>query len=63
MRKQDDIRIVLGSKRFAGSANVDEQVTITLSGDRRNLVQGDRASLVNIENIFEEERQESNILG
>jgi hypothetical protein len=61
MRKQDDIRIVLGSERFAGSANVDGQVTINLSGDRRNLVQGDRASLVNIENIFEEERQESNI--
>jgi len=60
MRKQDEIRIVLGSKRFAGSANVDEQVSVNLIGDRRNLVQGDRSSLVNVENIFEEERQLSN---
>ncbi len=44
MRKQDEIRIVLGSKRFAGSANVDEQVSVNLIGDRRNLVQGDRSS-------------------
>jgi hypothetical protein len=60
MRKQDDIRIVLGSKRFAGSANVDEQINLNLIGDRRNLVQGDRSSLVNINDIFEAERQQSN---
>lgn len=57
MRKQDDIRIVLGSKRFAGSANVDEQISINLFGDRRNLVQGDRSSLVNVNDIFDDERQ------
>jgi len=61
MRKQDDIRIVLGSKRFAGSANVDEQINLNLVGDRRELVQGDRSTIVNINDIFESERQLSNL--
>ena len=61
MRKQDDIRIVLGSKRFAGSANVDEQLQVPLFGKRRNLVQGDRSRIVSLNDIFDEERTESSI--
>ena len=32
MRKQDDIRIVLGSKRFAGSANVFDELVNVFTG-------------------------------
>ena len=59
MRKQDEIRIVLGSKRFAGSANVDEQIQVPLFGKRRNLVQGDRSRIISLNDVFDQERTES----
>ena len=60
MRKQDEIRIVLGSKRYAASTTVDEQIQLPLFGQQRNLVQGDRTSIVSLNNIFDNERQASN---
>lgn len=57
MRKQDEIRIVLGSKRFAGSANVDEQVPVNLEGNRRDFSENDRSITLNVSDIFESERQ------
>jgi hypothetical protein len=60
MRKQDEIRIVLGSKRYAGSTIVDEQIQLPLFGQQRSLVQGDRSSIVSLDNIFDGERQTSN---
>jgi hypothetical protein len=60
MRKQDEIRIVLGSKRYAASTTVDEQIQLPLFGQQRNLVQGDRTSIVSLNNIFDSERQASN---
>ena len=53
MRKQDDIRIVLGSKRYAASTTVDEQIQLPLFGQQRSLVQGDRSSIVSLNNIFD----------
>lgn len=61
MRKQDEIRIVLGNKRFIGSSNQPVQVQLPLIGDRRNFVQGDRSNVVNLQDVFETERQSSNI--
>jgi hypothetical protein len=60
MRKQDEIRIVLGNKRFIGSSNQPVQVQLPLIGDRRNFVQGDRSNVVNLQDVFETERQSSN---
>ena len=60
MRKQDEIRIVLGSKRYAASTNVDEQIQLPLFGQQRNLVQGDRSSIISLNDIFNNERQASN---
>ena len=59
MRKQDDIRIVLGNKRYAGSSNQPVQIQLPLIGDRRNFVQGDRSNVVNLQDIFNNERQAS----
>ena len=60
MRKQDDIRIVLGNKRYVGASNQPVQVQLPLIGDRRNFVQGDRSNVVNLQDIFNNERQASN---
>lgn len=60
MRKQDDIRIVLGNKRYVGSSNQPVQIQLPLIGDRRNFVQGDRSNVVNLQDIFNTERQASN---
>ena len=59
MRKQDDIRIVLGNKRYAGSSNQSVQIQLPLKGDTRNFIQGDRTTLVDLQDIFENERQKS----
>ena len=61
MRKQDEIRIVLGNKRFAGSSNQPVQIQLPLIGERREMVQGDRATLINLREIFDSERQNSSI--
>jgi hypothetical protein len=59
MRKQDDIRIVLGNKRYAGASNQPVQIQLPLKGDSRNFIQGDRTTLVDLQDIFEKERQKS----
>jgi hypothetical protein len=59
MRKQEDIRIVLGNKRYAGSSNQPVQIQLPLKGGVRNFIQGDRTTLVDLQDIFESERQKS----
>ena len=59
MRKQDEIRIVLGNKRFAGSSNQPVQIQLPLIGERREMVQGDRATLIDLQDVFDSERQNS----
>jgi hypothetical protein len=60
MRTQDEIRIVLGNKRYAGSSNQPVQIQLPLKGDSRSFIQGDRTTLVDLQDIFERERQASN---
>lgn len=61
MRKQDEIRIVLGNKRFVGSSNQPVQLQLPLNGEIKNFVQGDRTNLVDLQDIFNRERQNSSI--
>lgn len=61
MRKQDEIRIVLGDKRYAGSSNQPVQIQLPLIGERREMVQGDRATLIDLQDVFDSERQNSSI--
>ena len=60
MSNESEIRIVIGSKRYAGNSDKDVWIQPPLIGDRRELIEGDRSILVNQQNIFEKERQGSN---
>ena len=59
MRKQDDIRIVLGNKRYAGASNQPIFLQVPLIGERREKTQGDRSSIVDLQDVFDGERQSS----
>jgi hypothetical protein len=59
MRKQDDIRIVLGNKRYAGASNQPIFLQIPLIGERREIIQGERSSIVDLQDVFDGERQTS----
>jgi len=61
MGNQSEMRIVLGSKRFATSTDQDVQVQLPLIGDRRNFVEGERSVMINLEERFNIERQESDL--
>lgn len=59
MSNQNEIRIVLGSKQFAGNTDKDIWIQPPLIGDRRTMVEGDRSLTLNLTQQFETERQES----
>jgi len=59
MGNENDIRIVLGSKRFAGNTDKDVSLQVPLSGVRRTMVEGDRSIVVDAEERFNIERQGS----
>jgi hypothetical protein len=59
MSNQNEIRIVLGSERSAGSVDRDVWIQPPLIGDRRDLIEGDRSILVNQQTVFDQERQSS----
>jgi len=59
MSNENEIRIVIGSKRYAGNTDKDVWIQPPLIGDRRELIEGDRNILVNQQNIFQKERQAS----
>ena len=59
-KKSNEIRIVRGEDRFAGSSNTDMQINVDLQSNRRNKVEGDRTKILNLEQQFDDERQNSN---
>jgi len=59
MSNENEILIVLGSKRYAASTDKDVWIQPPLIGDRRTMVEGDRSVTVNQEELFNKERQES----
>ena len=60
MSQEKEIRIVLGSKRFASNTDKGVWLQVPLKGDRRTMVDGDRSLVVNQEEQFNIERQSSN---
>ena len=62
MRQEDSVRIVLGSKKYAGSSTVDQQLQVPLIGTRRTMVEGDRSTVVGLNQLFDDERNSSNTI-
>ena len=58
-QKNSDIRIVRGEDKFANSNNTDMQLKINLNNSKKNYVEGDRTVLLNLEERFNDERQDS----
>lgn len=59
MSKQEEVRIVLGSKKFAGNTNKDIWLQPDLIGERRDITETDRSIMVNQLEQFNKERQNS----
>ena len=58
-KKSSEIRIVRGEDRFAGASNTDIQIDVDLQSQNKNIIEGDRSVLLNIEERFNVERQRS----
>lgn len=56
-KKSTEIRVVRGENRFAGASNTDMQINVDLQSQKKNIIEGDRSVLVNIEERFNNERQ------
>ena len=61
MSKEDETRIVLGSKRFATSTDKPVWIQVPLAGERRDMVEGERNILVNQVEQFNQERNKCSI--
>ena len=57
--KSSEIRIVRGEDRFAGASNNDVQINVDLQSQKKNIIEGDRSVIVNLEERFDLERQKS----
>lgn len=58
-KKSSEIRIVRGEDRFAGASNIDIQINVDLQSQKKNIIEGDRSIIVNLEERFNLERQKS----
>ena len=56
---ESDILYIPGALRFKSNTNKDLFVQVPLQNDFREFIEGDRSSLINLEQIFEAERQGS----
>jgi hypothetical protein len=56
---QDNIRIVKGSERFAGASDTDFSLKIPLTSQERNYIDGDRSKIIDLQERFDIEREES----
>ena len=61
MSNENEILIVLGSKRYASNSDKDVWVQAPLIGDRRTMVEGDRSVSLNLAEQFNTERQTSDV--
>jgi hypothetical protein len=59
MDNRIDTTIVLGSKRYKSSIDTDLGIKIPLEGNQKEIDEFDRSNVVNLAQIFDEERQES----
>jgi hypothetical protein len=58
-KKSSEIRIIRGEDRFAGASNNDVSVNVNLENTKKNIIEGDRSIIVNLEERFDKERQSS----
>jgi hypothetical protein len=56
----NDTRIVLGSLRYKGSPNTDLSIQLGLEETQKQQVEYDRTPNINLEQVFQDERQASN---
>ena len=61
MGNENEIRIVLGSKKYAGNTNKDVWLQPALIGERKDMTEADRSIMVNQLEQFNKERQASGI--
>ncbi len=62
MSQENEIRIVVGSKRNAVTSNKDVQLQVPLFGDRNSYTENDRNVLINLQERFNTERQKSDTI-
>lgn len=58
-KEPSQIRIVPSEKQFKGAPTLDTTLNVSLEGEKRLMVEGDRTVLVNLAERFEKERQGS----
>ncbi len=58
-KKDSTIRIVRGEDRFAGSSNTEMQINVDLKGGRKNIIESEINEILNLEDQFNKERQNS----
>ena len=61
MSNRLDTRIVLGSQRYKSSINVDSMIPIPLNNTQKELDEFDRSNVISLAEVFDEERQGSDI--
>ena len=58
-KEPNNIRIVPSEERYKGAPTEDIGLQVSLNGDRRTIVDGDRTVILNLAERFDEERQKS----
>lgn len=61
-KEPNNIRIVPSEKQYKGAPTLDSGLPITLEGQKRQMVEGDRTVIVNLAERFDKERQSSNTI-
>jgi hypothetical protein len=61
MSNRKETQIVLGSKRYQGSIDTDLLINVTLDGTQKEIDEFDRNVIVNLAQVFDDERQASSI--
>ena len=58
MNNSNEIKIIKGSLRYAGAPEVDSKISVELNSSLKEMTEYDRNLLVDLENLFDRERQE-----
>jgi len=61
MRSQDNINIVLGNKRYAGSTKKPISLVLPLDNEQREIIEGERSEVLNLQDLFNKERNDSSL--
>ena len=61
-KEPSQIRIVPSEKQYKGAPTLDGSLDVTLEGQKRLMVDGDRTVILNLAERFDKERQGSNLI-